>query len=130
MATSAHFRGGRDTGGAGSGTGPGSDFVSALFASDRLDHIEAVAAQEAQSRFGLRHLRIETARDPALDADLQGATPISRLAARTGRLRSQAGQALTFALGDLPRAMLLPASTKNGSWIILNLLILPKLKGL
>ena len=81
MATSAHFRGGRDTGGAGSGTGPGSDFVSALFASDRLEHIEAIAAQEAESRFGLRHLRIEAAPAPARDTDLQGATPISLLAA-------------------------------------------------
>ena len=107
MATSAHFRGGRDTGGAGSGTGPGSDFVSALFASDRLEHIEAIAAQEAESRFGLRHLRIEAAPAPARDTDLQGATPISLLAAKAGRLRSQAGPALTFALGDVPHAMLL-----------------------
>ena len=40
------------------GIGPGSDFVSTLFAAADLDGIEAVAAREAVSRFGLRKLQL------------------------------------------------------------------------
>ncbi len=58
MATRVHHRGPRDAGGTGSGTGPGRDFVSALFATTILDEIEAIAAREAQSRFGLRNMRL------------------------------------------------------------------------
>ena len=63
MATRVHYRGPRDAGGPGSGTGPGSDFVSTLFAATSLDEIEAVTAREAVSSFGLRNLRLH--RGPA-----------------------------------------------------------------
>ena len=63
MATRVHYRGPRDAGGPGSGIGPGSDFVSTLFAATSLDGIEAVAAREAVSSFGVRDLRLH--RQPA-----------------------------------------------------------------
>jgi diguanylate cyclase (GGDEF)-like protein len=67
MATRVHYRGPRDAGGPGSGIGPGSDFVSTLFAANGLEGIEAVAAREAVSSFGVRNLRLH--RQPEVSDD-------------------------------------------------------------
>ena len=78
MATRVHYRGPRDAGGPGSGIGPGSDFVSTLFAATSLEGIEAVAAREATSSFGLRNLRLQ-ASTPDNDAASAIDDPAMRL---------------------------------------------------
>ena len=84
MATRVHYRGPRDAGGPGSGIGPGSDFVSTLFAATNLDGIEAVAAREAVSRFGLRKLQLQrkTQGDRTPRSTDSGLAPLLRIDAR------------------------------------------------
>ena len=70
MSTRVQYRGPRDAGGTGSGMGPGIDFVSALFATTSLDQIEAIAARETESRFGLHNLRLHWVAAPTSSSPL------------------------------------------------------------
>ena len=93
MATRVHYRGPRDAGGPGSGIGPGSDFVSTLFAATSLDGIEAVAAREAVSSFGLRDLRLHRQpagreESPASKRDTASPLPIDMRRAARGPQRA------------------------------------------
>jgi len=93
MATRVHYGGPRDAGGPGSGTGPGNDFVSALFATSSLEDIEDIAAREATARFGLCKLRLHLnptapVRADAADASVVRVPPRARRTTR-GRQRRQ-----------------------------------------
>lgn len=84
----------RNTGGPGAGTGPGTDFVPALFAATDLDAIEQVSARVAAARFGLHQLRLHwPGREAqAPDTAQQAAAPVR------GRSRSNAGPRRRFEL--------------------------------
>ena len=114
MATRVHYRGPRDAGGPGAGSTPGNDFVSALFATSSLDGIEDISAREAESRFGLRNLRLHwnttDAEGPSPSSPDEPVPPIPIQSARRGWHRRR------FDLGGGPRASALSVDwPDNGS---------------
>ena len=80
MSMRVQYGGPHDAGGTGSGTGPGIDFVSALFSTTSLDDIEVLIAREAESRFGLNKLRLHwtatTAGSSPLTDDTHAVVPL------------------------------------------------------